>query len=121
SISTQNYANQTGSGRLVAYLSSPSAFLEYHVNVLVQGTYKLKFRMANGGSTALDVWNVLIGGINQNVTINSINTGNGANSEWYNFTYTNEVEINLPAGNTTIRLESKGGRATNTDAFVLVP
>src|SRR5690606_12192741 len=69
SISTQNYANQTGSGRLVAYLSSPSAFLEYHVNVLVQGTYKLKFRMANGGSTALDVWNVLIGGINQNVTI----------------------------------------------------
>ncbi len=118
-LSLQKYANATGIGTAVAFLSSPTAFLQYDLNVAEAGTYQLQFRMANGGAAASDVWTVLVNGSNQNVTVNVPKTGEGGQGQWHNYTLTNTVTVNLSQGQNTLRFESKGGRATNTDSFLL--
>lgn len=122
-ISLQNYYNHTGSGTAVAFFSTLGAFLEFEIDVEEASDYNIRFKMANGGTDAFDVIDIKV----NNNLVNNLNfdihkTGDGANSnEWHFYEYTNTQKISLPKGKSTLRIESKGGRAPNISEVQLSP
>ena len=95
-------------GICVYGLDLHDAWLDYNLDVAEAGEYFLSFRASNGyGTDHNNCVNVLVGGKDQNVTVNLPNTATSDN-QWYNFVDTDAVTITLPAGKTTLRVVSNG-------------
>ena len=95
-------------GICVYGLDLHDAWLDYNLDVAEAGEYSLSFRASNGyGTDHNNCVNVLVGGKDQNVTVNLPNTATSDN-QWYNFVDTDAVTITLPAGKTTLRVVSNG-------------
>lgn len=107
-LGTEAIQSGTDQGGFCVYgLDLVDAWLDYTLDVAQAGSYSLSFRASNGyGSDHNDCVRVLVGGADQNVTVNLPNTATSDN-QWYNFIDTDPVTITLPAGKTTLRLVSK--------------
>ncbi|MGI6269868.1 MAG: glycoside hydrolase family 3 C-terminal domain-containing protein [Candidatus Howiella sp.] len=108
-LGTETIAAGADQGGICVYgFDQNGTYLDYNLDVAQAGTYSLSFHASNGyGTDHNDSLQVLVGGVDQNVTVNLPNTATSDN-QWYNFVDTDPVTVTLSAGKTTLRLVSKG-------------
>ena len=91
-----------------------NSYVEYKVNAPTAGAYKIALEYSNGNNAILTGTNgalyFSVNGTQQTTnTVYEEKTGDGALQQYYNFIWTTgDYTINLPAGESTLRLTSRG-------------
>ncbi|MCI9843526.1 InlB B-repeat-containing protein [Flavobacterium pectinovorum] len=99
--SRQNSYTGADGGYYINLSNSSAKGVNYAVNVPQSGTYTIKFRYSNGGSSSATVAKVLVNGTNAIASLSFPKTTN-----WNTWNTTSSATISLAGGVNTIRLET---------------
>ncbi len=111
---------QTLTGTTIGYFNK-DRYVEYTLNVQKAGKYAVAMRIGSGRAGLDDCIKVLVDGVEQPFTVNCPQTCDGdTGSGWFGFIdYTNNLELDLPAGVCTLRFVCKTEHGPNIYSFTL--
>lgn len=111
-------------GAATAIANAAGKYYEYALNVAAAGKYYLSLKASNVTAASDDIATVSVNGAATDTKIALMRTavnGNVLDSNYYTFTDTAPVAVDLPQGEVTLRITTKNSALCCMDSLTLIP